>query len=58
MDLVISNTKYYKQLSIQSIRELWELEDTYINKFNSIENGFNCRFNKNIYNIIYRNGRH
>ena len=38
--------KVLQTIKYSSIRELWELEDTYINKFNSIENGFNCRFNK------------
>ena len=40
--------KVLQTIKYSSIRELWELEDTYINKFNSIENGFNCRFNENI----------
>ena len=39
--------KVLQTIKYSSIRELWELEDTYINKFSSMENGFNCRFNKN-----------
>ena len=43
------NFKYKVLQTIQysNICELWELEDTYIKKYNSIDNGYNYRFNRN-----------
>jgi hypothetical protein len=32
-------------ISYSNINDLYRLEDEYINKFNSIEHGFNARFN-------------
>jgi predicted GIY-YIG superfamily endonuclease len=34
-------------LRYNNIKELYELEDKYIDKYNSIENGYNMRWNKN-----------
>ena len=43
------NFKYMVLQTIQysNICELWELEDTYIKTYNSIDNGYNYRFNRN-----------
>ena len=43
-----NNFKYKVEETIKysNIRELWRLEDDYITKYNSIENGFNIRMNK------------
>ena len=38
--------KVVETIKYSNIRELWELEDTYINKYNSIDNGYNSRLNK------------
>ena len=43
------NYKVEETIKYSNIRELWRLEDEYIIKYNSIENGFNIRMNK-IYN--------
>ena len=40
------NYKVLQTIKYSNIRELWELEDYYITKYNSIDNGFNFRFNK------------
>ena len=42
-----SNFKYkvLESINYSNIRELWELEDKYIQQFNSIDNGFNHRRN-------------
>ena len=42
------NYKVEETITYSNICELWRLEDTYITKYNSIENGYNYRFN-----IIY-----
>ena len=43
------NYKVEETITYSNIRELWGLEDTYITKHNSIENGYNYRYNK-LYN--------
>ncbi len=39
------NYKVLKTIRFNDIHELWELENSYIKKFNSVENGFNVRYN-------------
>ena len=43
-----NNFKYkvLTKINYSNISELWELEDTYIEKYNSINNGFNHRMNR------------
>ena len=43
------NYKVEETITYSNICELWRLEDTYITKYNSIENGYNYRYNK-LYN--------
>lgn len=38
--------KVLQTIKYSNICELWELEDTYIRKYNSIDNGYNHRYNK------------
>ena len=45
MDLIIFNYKVLETIKYSNIRELWRLEDEYIIKHNSIDNGFNSRKN-------------
>ena len=40
--------KVMETINYGNIKELWALEDSYINKFDSIENGFNQIFNGEI----------
>ena len=40
------NYKVVETIKYSNIKELWGLEDTYIIKYNSINNGFNSRFNR------------
>ena len=40
--------KVMETINYINIKELWALEDSYIKKFNSIDNGFNIRFNREI----------
>ena len=40
------NYKVLKTIKYSNIKELWGLEDTYIIKYDSIDNGFNCRYNR------------
>ena len=37
--------KVLETIKYSSIREVWEIEDDYITKYNSVTNGFNIRFN-------------
>ena len=43
------NYKVEETIKYSNVRELWRLEDEYIIKYNSIDNGYNIRMNK-IYN--------
>ena len=40
------NYKVVETIKYNNIKELWGLEDAYIIKYDSIDNGFNSRFNK------------
>ena len=45
MVLINLITKYQKKIKYNNIKELWRLEDKYINKYNSINDGYNIRYN-------------
>ena len=38
--------KVLDKIDYSNISELWELEDKYIDKYDSINNGYNIRYNR------------
>ena len=40
------NYKVLEIIKYSNIRKLWGLEDTYIIKYDNIDNGVNCRYNQ------------